>query len=194
MFALSLPPRSRQPLWRQVGGTHLCLVTVYVQGKGRLVEVYAATEVRGPFPNTRPTEFPFSSRLRCLRCGAVSEWWSTWSGTRPARLRTQRPSPRRSPGPAGGIEPGEGLEAAAIRDVAEETGVTPADVTNRSARSPRRSRPARHEPLLPSRCAARVTGGVATVFTGHGDDADLVFVCRFDPNPVLWPVQAVFRT
>ena len=32
------------------------------------------------------------------------------------------------------------------------------------------------------------------VVTGRGEDADLVFLCRFDAEPELWPVQAVFRT
>jgi hypothetical protein len=36
MFAFSLPPDSRQPLWRYVGGSHSCVVTVSVHGKGRL--------------------------------------------------------------------------------------------------------------------------------------------------------------
>ena len=30
------------------------------------------------------------------------------------------------------------------------------------------------------------------VVTGEGEDATLVFDCRFDPSPKLWPVQAVF--
>jgi len=30
--------------------------------------------------------------------------------------------------------------------------------------------------------------------TGHGDDAELIFLCRFDPAPTLWPVQAAFRS
>ena len=29
--------------------------------------------------------------------------------------------------------------------------------------------------------------------TGDGEDAGLVFECRFDPAPKLWPVQSVFR-
>jgi hypothetical protein len=31
------------------------------------------------------------------------------------------------------------------------------------------------------------------VVAGHGSDAGLVFLCRFDPAPELWPVQAVYR-
>jgi hypothetical protein len=37
MFAFSLPPGSRQPLWRYAGGSRSCVVTVTVHGKGRLV-------------------------------------------------------------------------------------------------------------------------------------------------------------
>jgi hypothetical protein len=36
MFAFSLPPGSRQPLWRYVEGSRSCVVTVSVHGKGRL--------------------------------------------------------------------------------------------------------------------------------------------------------------
>jgi hypothetical protein len=28
---------------------------------------------------------------------------------------------------------------------------------------------------------------------GAGEDAGLVFDCRFDPAPKLWPVQSAFR-
>ncbi len=31
------------------------------------------------------------------------------------------------------------------------------------------------------------------VVSGCGEDAGLVFECRFDPAPRLWPVQSVFR-
>jgi len=31
------------------------------------------------------------------------------------------------------------------------------------------------------------------VVSGRGDDADLVFLCRFDTAPHLWPAQAVYR-
>jgi 8-oxo-dGTP pyrophosphatase MutT (NUDIX family) len=32
------------------------------------------------------------------------------------------------------------------------------------------------------------------IVSGDGGDAALVFDCRFDPAPELWPVQAVFRS
>jgi len=28
---------------------------------------------------------------------------------------------------------------------------------------------------------------------GEGEDEGLLFDCRFDTNPTLWPVQALFR-
>ena len=32
------------------------------------------------------------------------------------------------------------------------------------------------------------------VVAGDEDDAGLVFLCRFDATPVLWPAQTVYRT
>jgi hypothetical protein len=29
--------------------------------------------------------------------------------------------------------------------------------------------------------------------SGQGEDTNLVFMCRFDRSPDLWPVQSVFR-
>ena len=37
MFAFSLPPGSREPLWRYGGGSRSCVVTITLHGKGRLV-------------------------------------------------------------------------------------------------------------------------------------------------------------
>jgi 8-oxo-dGTP pyrophosphatase MutT (NUDIX family) len=98
--------------------------------------------------------------------------------------------------PAGGVEHGEDISDAAVREVAEETGVRlrsrptllgthdHLDGLGRRARSHffRVDAP----PGLPDSWEHRVTG--------HGDDAELVFLCRFDPAPTLWPVQAVFRS
>jgi hypothetical protein len=32
------------------------------------------------------------------------------------------------------------------------------------------------------------------IVTGDGEDTGLVFECRFDARPGLWPVQSVFRS
>jgi ADP-ribose pyrophosphatase YjhB (NUDIX family) len=102
----------------------------------------------------------------------------------------------RSQVPAGGVGPGEELQSAAVREVAEETGVA-----------------LLAEPMLlgvhdhpdglgqPStshffRVAAPpgLPDAWEHVVTGQGGDAQLVFLCRFESNPELWPVQAIFRT
>jgi 8-oxo-dGTP pyrophosphatase MutT (NUDIX family) len=98
--------------------------------------------------------------------------------------------------PAGGVDGGEDIVAAVAREVAEETGVTLVskprllgthdhlDGLGRPATSHffRMDAP----PDVPDRWEH--------VVTGRGEDADLVFLCRFDAEPELWPVQAVFRT
>jgi 8-oxo-dGTP pyrophosphatase MutT (NUDIX family) len=98
--------------------------------------------------------------------------------------------------PAGGVDGGEDIAAAVVREVAEETGVTLVteprllgthdhlDGLGRPATSHffRVDAP----PDVPDRWEH--------VVTGRGEDADLVFLCRFDAEPELGPVQAVFRT
>jgi len=97
--------------------------------------------------------------------------------------------------PAGGLEPGETPEAGVVREVLEETGLRlsaapwllgthehldglgfPARTYFFSVEAP---------PDAPDAWEHRVTG--------EGDDRDLVFLCRFDPAPTLWPVQAIHR-
>lgn len=97
--------------------------------------------------------------------------------------------------PAGGVRDGEDLIEAAIREVHEETGVRlTAQPTYLGA----------HEHLDGLGQAAvsrffRVTAPEGLprawehVVSGDGEDAGLVFDCRFDPAPELWPVQSVFR-
>ena len=98
--------------------------------------------------------------------------------------------------PAGGVHQGEELIEAAIREVREETGVR------------LDSEPAllgRHEhldgigrPALSHFFRADAPEGLPQVWqhvvSGDGEDAALVFECRFDPAPELWPVQSVFRS
>ena len=97
--------------------------------------------------------------------------------------------------PAGGIEPGETLAAAAVREVREETGVVLVDepeLLGTHEHPDGLGRPARSAffrvpapPGLPD-AWEHVVGGA-------GEDAGLVFRCRFEAFPELWPVQAVFR-
>ena len=96
--------------------------------------------------------------------------------------------------PAGGVEVGESVGAAAIREVREETGVqldeTPVLLGT-------------HEhvdglgrPALSFFVRASAPDGLPQawehVVSGDGEDAKLVFDCRFDPAPELWADQAVF--
>jgi 8-oxo-dGTP pyrophosphatase MutT (NUDIX family) len=97
--------------------------------------------------------------------------------------------------PAGGLEPGEPPEAGALREVFEETGLrlsAAPSLLGTHDHPDGLGRPSRTyffkvyaPPDAPDAWEHRVTG--------EGDDNDLVFLCRFDPAPTLWPVQAVFR-
>ncbi len=98
--------------------------------------------------------------------------------------------------PAGGVLDGEGLVDAAVREVREETGLE------------LDARPVllgTHEHLdglgrgsLSHYFRVDAPHGVPRswehVVAGEGDDAGLVFLCRFEPDPTLFAVQAVFRT
>ena len=94
--------------------------------------------------------------------------------------------------PAGGVEPGEDLVRAALREVEEETGLrlsTSPTLLGTHDHDDGLGRPARSYffgATAPDDAADRwehtVTGG---------DDSGLVFVCRFEAEPILWPVQAV---
>ena len=95
--------------------------------------------------------------------------------------------------PAGGVHQGEDLLDAVIREVLEETGV-------RLAAEPKLL--GRHEHLdglgrLALSHFFRVDapdglpGAWRHIVTGDGEDTGLVFDCRFDPAPELWPVQSV---
>ena len=98
--------------------------------------------------------------------------------------------------PAGGVMAGERLMDAAIREVREETGVQllaelellgvhkHPDGLGRAALS--------H--FFRVNAPDRLPNAWEHVVTGEGEDATLVFDCRFDPSPKLWPVQAVFLT
>jgi len=97
--------------------------------------------------------------------------------------------------PAGGVGAGEGLVEAARREVLEETGVVlDAELTLLGTH--------RHldgllELALTHFFRVDAPGGLPRSWrhtvVGRGEDVGLVFDCRFDPDPKLWPVQSVFR-
>jgi 8-oxo-dGTP pyrophosphatase MutT (NUDIX family) len=98
--------------------------------------------------------------------------------------------------PAGGVHRDEGLIEAAIREVREETGVRlDTELTLLGT----------HEHLdglgqsaLSHFFRADAPEGLPRLWqhivSAVGADAALVFDCRFDPAPELWPVQSIFRS
>ena len=98
--------------------------------------------------------------------------------------------------PAGGVDAGERPIDAAIREVCEETGV-------RLETAPTLLGTHEHLDGLGRRALSHFFRADAPtglpsfwrhVVSGDGTDAALVFDCRFDPSPELWPVQSVFRS
>jgi 8-oxo-dGTP pyrophosphatase MutT (NUDIX family) len=97
--------------------------------------------------------------------------------------------------PAGGVDRDEELMDAAIREVREETGVC--IDTELTLLGTHEHLDGLGRPALSYFFRAAAPDGVPQswqhIVSGDGDDAALVFNCRFDPAPNLWPVQAVFR-
>ncbi len=98
--------------------------------------------------------------------------------------------------PAGGVQQDEDLLDAVIREVHEETGV-------RLDAHPTLLGNHQHldglgQPALSHFFRVGAPDGLPRawqhVVTGDGDDTGLVFDCRFDSAPKLWPVQLVFRS
>jgi 8-oxo-dGTP pyrophosphatase MutT (NUDIX family) len=98
--------------------------------------------------------------------------------------------------PAGGVLDGEALADAALREVREETGLHLDDEPELLGTHEHLDGLGR--PALSHFYRADAPRGAPDswehVVAGGGDDAGLVFLCRFDATPILWPVQAVHRT
>ncbi|MFJ9058635.1 NUDIX domain-containing protein [Streptomyces sp. NPDC102409] len=86
--------------------------------------------------------------------------------------------------PAGGVEPGEELTSAVLREAAEETGLTTATVTGRIAVDGR-PHPHTPQPRLTTFFLLRAPADTHDAYRhrvrGAGDDAGLVFDRRFLP-------------
>jgi ADP-ribose pyrophosphatase YjhB (NUDIX family) len=98
--------------------------------------------------------------------------------------------------PAGSVMAGELLTDEAIREVREETGVK---LLAEPELLGEHEHPDGHgRAALSHFFRVNAPDGLPNawehVVTGEGEDAMLVFDCRFDPSPRLWPVQAVFLT
>lgn len=96
--------------------------------------------------------------------------------------------------PAGGLLPGEGVTDAARREVREETGVVIG--TDLTALGTHEHLDGLGQAALTHFFRVQAPDGLPRSWRhkviGDGDDAGLVFECRFDAAPRLWPVQAVF--
>ncbi|MEV8416041.1 NUDIX domain-containing protein [Streptomyces niveus] len=93
--------------------------------------------------------------------------------------------------PAGGVESGEGLEEAVLREVAEETGLRAVTVLRRIAVEdkphPDTGRP-RRTGFFHLRAPAETPDAWEHHVHGDGADAGLTFACRFLPLPLKRPL------
>jgi ADP-ribose pyrophosphatase YjhB (NUDIX family) len=89
--------------------------------------------------------------------------------------------------PAGGVEPGESLQDAVLREVAEETGLTEISVVSAIAEEhkphPETGQP-RHTTYFHVRALAATSDSWQHTVTGTGQDRDLQFSCRFVALPL----------
>ncbi|WP_018538322.1 NUDIX domain-containing protein [Streptomyces sp. MspMP-M5] len=93
--------------------------------------------------------------------------------------------------PAGGVEPGEALEEAVLREVAEETGLRTATVVRQIAVEdkphPDTGRQ-RRTSFFHLQAPADTPDAWHHHVHGNGDDAGLTFGCRFLPLPLKQPL------
>ena len=97
--------------------------------------------------------------------------------------------------PAGGLEPDELPEAGAVREVFEETGLrlsAALSLLGTHEHPDGLGRPSRTY-FFKVDAPSDAPDAWEHRVTGEGDDNELVFLCRFDSAPVLWPVQAIYR-
>ncbi|MGW7079971.1 NUDIX hydrolase [Streptomyces sp. NPDC054866] len=93
--------------------------------------------------------------------------------------------------PAGGAKSGEGLEEAALREVAEETGLLTAAVARQIAVEDK-PHPGTGQPRRTSFFYLQAPADTADAWEHHvhgdGDDAGLTFACRFLQLPLKQPL------
>ncbi|MFF4148059.1 NUDIX domain-containing protein [Streptomyces sp. NPDC001698] len=93
--------------------------------------------------------------------------------------------------PAGGAKSGEGLEEAALREVAEETGLLTATVVRQIAVEDK-PHPDTGQPRRTSFFYLQAPTNTPDAWEhsvhGDGDDAGLTFACRFLPLPLKQPL------
>ena len=97
--------------------------------------------------------------------------------------------------PAGGLQRDEEPEAGVFREVFEETGLrlsAPPSLLGTHDHPDGLGRPSRTY-FFTVDAPVDAPDAWEHQVTGEGDDNDLVFLCRFDPAPTLWPVQAIYR-
>ncbi|MFI1023413.1 NUDIX hydrolase [Streptomyces olivaceus] len=93
--------------------------------------------------------------------------------------------------PAGGVKPGEGLEGAVLREVAEETGLLTVTVV-RQITVEDKPHPETGQPRRTSFFYLHTSADTPDAWKHHvhgdGDDAGLTFTCRFLPLPLKQPL------
>ena len=93
--------------------------------------------------------------------------------------------------PAGGVDAGEGLEVAVLREVAEETGLLTATVIRQIAVEDR-PHPVTGQPRRTTFFHLQAPADTPDAWEHHvhgdGEDAGLTFACRFVPLPLKQPL------